>query len=178
MLSGLLLLSIAVMPQEGRPTDGLLRIENLDCVSSNIPADKAQIYYDMTRDGRERDAFLAAGEATRPCQQAHQWTDLETRNAFRVALMDGWLLHENLIEKIRNLGDFMPFLDKFYTDNAAPDGRHLLEAAYRSGKVDRELTEAGYPEDPELRRLAHDYWEWRGTLRMIEDDFRNGILGR
>ena len=52
----------------------------------------------------------------------------------------------------------------------------MLEDVFQSGKMDQDLTAAGYPEQAEMREWVHDYFEWRATLRGIEDDFRNGEL--
>lgn len=178
MFSTLLLLAMAANPQPAMPTDGLLTIENLNCVSSKVSADQAQAYFAMARKGKEVDAFESAKELTKSCQAQHGWSDMQTRNAFRISVADGWLLQEGLMAKIEKLGDFKPFLDKFYADNVKPTGRHILKEAFLSGKMDKELTAAGYPEDKELRELAYNYWEWRGALWGIEDDFRNGELRR
>lgn len=178
MLSTFLLLAMAANPQPAMPTDGLLTIENLDCVSSKVSADQAQAYYALARKGQEVEAFESAQELTQSCQIEHEWSDIEARNAFRVSLMDGWLLEEGLVKKIQALGDFKPFLDKYYKENVKPTGRHILKDVFLSGKMDKDLTAAGYPEDKILRELAYNYWEWRGTLWGIEDDFRNGRLRR
>lgn len=176
MLSTLLLLAMATNPGPSLPTEGLLTIENLDCVSKKVSADQAQAYFAMARKGEEVDAFQSANKLTDNCQAEHGWTDIQTRSAFRISLMDGWLLQEGLIEKIQNLGDFKPFLDQYYRDNVKPTGRYMLEDVFLSGKMDKDLTAAGYPEDKELRELAYNYWEWRGALFGIEEDFRNGEL--
>lgn len=178
MFPTLLLLVMAAGPQSVMPTDGLLTLKNLDCVSNKVSADQAQAYFAMAKKGKEVEAFESAEELTKTCQSEHGWTDIQTQNAFRVSLMDGWLLEEGLIEKIQALGDFKPFLDKFYRENVKPNGRHILTEASRSGKMDKELTAAGYPEDEESRELAYHYWEWRGTLWGIEEDFRYGLLRR
>lgn len=57
-----------------------------------------------------------------------------------------------------------------------PTGRYMLEDVFLSGKMDEDLTTAGYPKGKELRELAYNYWEWRGALFGIEEDFRNGEL--
>ncbi len=176
MFSVLLSLAMAASSQPSLPTEGLLTIENLDCVSKKVSADQAQAYYAMARKGSEVEAFQSAGALTESCQTLHGWTDVQTRSAFRVSLMDGWLLQEGLIETIRNLGDFKPFLDQYYRDNVKPTGRYMLEDVFLSGKMDEDLTAAGYPEDKKLRELAYNYWEWRGALYGIEEDFRNGEL--
>ncbi len=178
MLSTLVFLAMAANPQPVMPTDGLLTIENLDCVSAKVSADQALAYFAMAGKGKEVDAFQSANALNTACQKQHGWSDIQTRSAFRISLMDGWLLKEGLLEKIEDLGDFKPFLDKFYTDNVKPSGRHILKDAFLSGKMDKALTAAGYPEDKELRELAYNYWEWRGALYSIEDDFRNGELRR
>lgn len=178
MFSTLLLLAMTTNLQPVMPTDGLLTIENLDCVRSKISADQAQTYFAMARKGKEVEAFESAEELTKGCQVEHGWSDIQTRNAFRVSLMDGWLLEEGLVEEIQALGDFKPFLDQYYKENVKPTGRHILKDVFLSGKMDKDLTAAGYPEDKELRELAYNYWEWRGTLWGIEEDFRNGELRR
>ncbi len=176
MFSTLLLLAVIANPGPSLPTEGLLTIEYLDCVSKKVSTDQAQAYFAMARKGEEVDAFQSANKLTKNCQAEHGWTDIQTRSAFRISLMDGWLLQEGLIEKIQNLGDFKPFLDQYYRDNVKPTGRYMLEDVFLSGKMDKDLTEAGYPEDKELRELAYNYWEWRGALFGIEEDFRNGEL--
>ena len=52
----------------------------------------------------------------------------------------------------------------------------MLEEVFQSGKMDKDLTAAGYPEHLEMREWVYNYFEWRGALRIIEDDFRNGEL--
>lgn len=178
MFSTLLLLAMTANPQPDMPTSGLLTIENLDCISSKVSVNQAQTFFEMTSKGKEVEAFESAEELTKSCQMEHGWSDIETRNAFRVSLMDGWMREERLIEKIQALGDFKPFLDKFYQENVKSIGRHMLEEAFQSGKMDKELTAMGYPEDKELRELVYNYWEWRGTLYGIQEDFRNGELRR
>lgn len=178
MFFTLLLLAMTANPQPDVPTSGLLTIENLDCISSKVSADQAQIFFEMTSKGKEVEAFESVEKLAKICQMQHDWSDIETRNAFRVSLMDGWMREERLIEKIQALGDFKPFLDQYYTDNVSATGRHILEDVFLSGKMDKDLTAAGYPEDEELRELVYNYWEWRGTLYGIEEDFRNGELRR
>lgn len=109
MFSFLLILAAAANPQQPSPTTGLLTIENLDCVSQKISNDQAQAYYAMARNGKEVDAFQSAKLITEGCKVEHGWTDIQTRSAFRVSLMDGWLLQEGLVEKIQDLGDFKPY---------------------------------------------------------------------
>ncbi len=163
-------------PEPLLPTAGLLTIENFDCVSKGVSADQAQAYFALARQGKEVDAFKSAKGLTEDCQAEHGWTDIQTRSAFRVSLMDGWIMQDGLVEKIQKLGDFKSFLDQYYSDNVKPTGRYMLEDVFLSGKMDKDLTAAGYPEDKELRELAYNYWEWRGALYGIEEDFRNGEL--
>lgn len=169
-------MAMVANPQPALPTDGLLTIENLDCVSKQVTADQAQSYYAMARKGKEIEAFQSASQLIESCQAKHGWTDIQTRSALRISMMDGWLLQEGLVEKIQALGDFKPFLDQYYRDNVKPTGRYMLEDVFLSGKMDEDLTAAGYPEDKKLRELAYNYWEWRGALFGIEEDFRNGEL--
>ncbi|MEP2104129.1 MAG: hypothetical protein ABJP02_13770 [Parasphingorhabdus sp.] len=176
MSFSLFLMAMVANPQPPLPTDGLLTVENLDCVSKKVSADQAQSYYAMARKGKEIDAFQSASTLTKACQAKYGWTDIQTRSAFRISMMDGWLLQEGLVGKIQALGDFKPFLDRYYRDNVKPTGRYMLEDVFLSGKMDKDLTAAGYPEDKELRELAYNYWEWRGALFGIEEDFRNGEL--
>jgi len=174
----MLLLAMAANPQPAMPTEGLLTIENFDCISSQVSADQAQAYFAMASAGKEIEVFQSANELTKNCQMKHGWSDIQTRSAFRVSLMDGWLLQEGLMGEIQDLGDFKPFLDKFYKDNVKSSGRHTLKDAFLSGKMDKALTEMNHPEDKKLRELAYNYWEWRGALYSIEEDFRNGELRR
>ena len=175
MFSTLLLFAAAGL-QSMMPSHGLLTIEGLDCISSQILADRAQAHYALARRGREGEAFEKERSLAEKCQAEHRWSDIQTRNAFRISVMDGWLLEEGLIERIRNLGDFKPFLDQYYADNVSATGRQMLEDVFQSGKMDKDLTAAGYPEQAEMREWVHDYFEWRATLRGIEDDFHNGEL--
>lgn len=176
MLSTILLLAMAANPQPAMPTDGLLTIEDFDCISSQVSADQAQAYFALARKGKEVEAFESANTLTKACQAEHGWSDIQTRSAFRISMMDGWMLGEGLIERIQALGDFKPFLDQYYKDNVSDTPRHILEDVFLSGKMDKDLTAAGYPEDKEIREWAYNYFEWRGTLWGIEDDFRNGEL--
>ncbi|WP_422344092.1 hypothetical protein [Parasphingorhabdus sp.] len=178
MIHALFFLAMAANPQSAMPTEGLLTIENLDCVSKQVSAEQARDYFSMARKGKEIDAFLSAKTLTGDCQLEHGWSDVQTRSAFRISLMDGWLLQEGLVEKIQELGDFKPFLDQYYLDNVKPTGRYMLEDVFLSGKLDKDLSEAGYPEDKELRELVYNYWEWRGALFGIEQNFRNGELSK
>ncbi|MEP3227532.1 MAG: hypothetical protein ABJO01_16270 [Parasphingorhabdus sp.] len=178
MKFSLLFMALSAASAPPMPTHGLLTIENIDCISRQVSAEQAQEYFSMTAAGKELAAFDAVADKAKACQVKYDWSHIQTRNAFRIALMDGWLLQEGLIEKIEKLGDFKPFLDKFYVENVKPTGRHILQEAYLSGKVDKALTAEGYPEDKNLRELAYNYWEWRGTIWDIEDDFRNGKLRR
>tara|TARA_R110002033_G_scaffold37063_2_gene75808 strand:- start:1083 stop:1631 length:549 start_codon:yes stop_codon:yes gene_type:complete len=180
MLSSLLLLSMAAGSLPAKPTQGLLTIENFDCISSQISADQAQTYYAKAREGEETEAFESERDISKACQIRHGWSDIQTRNAFRVSIMDGWLLDEGLIEKIQDLGDFRSWLDRYYDDNVSIPGRSEvdsgLKASYLSGKLDEDLTGAGYPEDRNMREWVYGYFEWRDGLRGIEDDFRRGQL--
>ncbi|CAO1652663.1 hypothetical protein [Parasphingorhabdus sp. NYA22] len=175
-MSPVLLLAVVASAQPAMPTQGLLRIENFDCISSQIPIDRAQAYYAMMRKGTEIEAFEAEPHVTEACQVKHGWSDIQARNAFRVSLMDGWLLAEGLIENIQSLGDFKPWLDRYYEDNVGATGRQILEDVFLSGKMDRDLDAVGYPGDKKQREWVYDYFEWRGALRGIEDDFRFGEL--
>ncbi|WP_339824578.1 hypothetical protein [uncultured Parasphingorhabdus sp.] len=176
MLSAILLLVTAANPQAAMPTQGLLTIEGLDCISSQIPADRARGHYAMVRAGKETDAFESERILAEACQAEHGWSDIQARNAFRLSVMDGGALEEGLIDRIQNLGDFKPFLDQYYVDNVSETGRRMLEEVFQSGKMDKDLTAAGYPEHLEMREWVYNYFEWRGALRIIEDDFRNGEL--
>ena len=180
MLSSLLLVAIAASSQPAKPTQGLLTIEHLDCISSQISADQAQAYYAMTRDGGEAEAFGAEQDLSKACQIEHGWSDIETRNAFRISIMDGWLLDEGLIASIQSLGDYRSWLDRYYDDKVGLPGKPKLENGlediFLSGKLDADLTAAGYPEDRKTREWVYGYFEWRDSLRGIEDDFRHGEL--
>lgn len=178
MLLTVLLLATVANPQPAMPTQGLLTIEGFDCISSQIPADRAKVHYAMVRAGKEVDAFETERDLAEACQAEHSWSDIQTRGAFRISAMDGWALEEGVIEKIQNLGNFKPFLDQYYADNVGTSGRQILEDVYQSGKMDKDLTAAGYPEHAEMRKWVYDYFEWRGALRAIEDDFRSGELRR
>ncbi|QTD56386.1 hypothetical protein [Parasphingorhabdus cellanae] len=178
MIFSAIFLAMAASPQTAMPTEGLLTIENLDCISSQVSADKAQTYAAMMRKGEEVEAFESVKELADSCQARNGWSDIQTRGAFRVVLMDGWMLEEGLMKQIQELGDFKPFLDQFYTDNVKSTGRHILKDAFLSGKMDKALSAKGYPEDQDLRELVYNYWEWRGTLYDIEEDFRNDELRR
>lgn len=175
-MSPVLLLAVVASAPPAMPTQGLLRIENIDCISSQIPVDRAQSYFAMTIKGKEVEAFESEQDITNACQAEYGWSDLQSRNAFRISLMDGWLLAEGLIGNIQSLGDFKPWLDRYYEDNVGATGRQILEDVFLSGKMDRDLDAAGYPGDEKQRQWVYDYFEWRGALRGIEDDFCFGEL--
>lgn len=175
-MSPVLLLAVVASAPPAMPTQGLLRIENIDCISSQIPVDRAQSYFAMTIKGKEFEAFESEHDITNACQAEYGWSDLQSRNAFRISLMDGWLLAEGLIGNIQSLGDFKPWLDRYYEDNVGATGRQILEDVFLSGKMDRDLDAAGYPGDKKQRQWVYDYFEWRGALRGIEDDFCFGEL--
>ncbi|MEL6876345.1 MAG: hypothetical protein AAGM33_12815, partial [Pseudomonadota bacterium] len=132
-------------------------------------------FFAMARLGKEEDAFSLAEKVAFRCQKTHQWNAATTRTAFRVAIMNGWLLQEGLLVKIAERGDFRTFLDSYYVENVQPEGRHILRHVYLSGKMDKDLTALGYPEDAESRELAYNYWEWRGALYDIEEEFRKAV---
>lgn len=173
-----LILAIAANPQPMMPTLGSLAIENIDCMSSQISADQAPAYLAMASTGKEPEAFESEQELAMACQAEHSWSDIQARNAFRISIMDGWLLTDGLIENIQKMGNFKPWLDKYYDENVTATNRLMLKDAFRSGKMDRDLNTAGYPKDEEMRERAYQYFEWRGTLSDIEDDFRNEKLRR
>ena len=175
MLSTALFMLASAMPTQ-MPTQGLVTIEGFDCMSSKISSVQAQSYYSLVRGGKEAAAFASERELADACQAKHGWSDIQTRNAFRVSVMDGGALAEGLIERIQKLGDFKPSLDQYFEDNVKATGRQMLEDVFQSGKLDEDLTAIGYPEHPEMREWAYGYFEWRGALRNIEDDFRNGEL--
>jgi hypothetical protein len=175
-MSPVLLLAVVASAPPAMPTQGLMWIENIDCISSQIPSDRAQSYFAMTIKGKEVEAFESEQDITNACQAEYGWSDLQSRNAFRISLMDGWLLAEGLIENIQSLGDFKPWLDRYYEDNVGATGRQILEDVFLSGKMDRDLDAAGYPGDEKQRQWVYDYFEWRGALRGIEDDFCFGEL--
>ena len=177
MLSTVLFMLASAIPTH-LPSQGLLTIEGFDCISSQISPEQAQAYYEFVRRGRESEAFASERELTDACQAKHGWSDIQTRNAFRVSVMDGGVLAERLIERIQELGDFKPFLDQYYEDHVTATERQMLEDIFQSGKLDKDLTAMGYPEHPDMREWAYGYFEWRGALRNIEDDFRNGELRR
>jgi len=174
MSAALLFLAMIGSTAPVKPTAELLTVENLDCVSRKIAPGRAQVYFTMARKGNEKEAFQSAQSVVKACQNEHGWSDDQTRSAFRVSIMDGWLLQDRLIEKIEYLGDFKPFLDEYYIENVSSTGRHILEDVFLSGKMDADLTAAGYPENKEARELAYNYWEWRGALWDIEINFRDG----
>ena len=158
------------------PTEGLLTVEGFDCISSQIPPDQSRAYFAMVRAGKEAEAFESKRNLAETCQVEHGWSDIQTLGAFRISVMDGWALEAGLIKRIQNLGNFKPFLDQYYTDNVSATGRQILEDHFQSGKMDRDLTAAGYPERAEMREWVYDYFEWRSALRGIEDDFHDGEL--
>jgi hypothetical protein len=178
MFLTVLLLAVVANPQPAKPTQGLLTIEGLDCISSQIAAVRAKVHYAMVRAGKEAEAFETERGLAEACQAEHKWSDIQTRGAFRISAIDGWALEEGVIGKIRNLGDFKRFLDQYYVDNVSTSGRQILEDIFQSGKMDQDLTAAGYPEQAEMRKWVYDYFEWRGALRAIEDDSRSGELRR
>ncbi|WP_159437095.1 hypothetical protein [Parasphingorhabdus marina] len=167
-------LALAASPAEERPTAGILTVPHIDCISRQVSPADSRNWFNMARSGRETDAFVMAESPAMRCRKDHGWTQAQTRTAFRVALMDGWMREDGLISKIRKIGDFRDFLDSYYADNVKPDGRHILEHLFVSGKMDRDLTAEGYPADPESRELAYNYWEWRGALWDLEEEFRKG----
>lgn len=172
MLSSLIFLTAAATATVELPTDGIMTAPNVDCISKAVSPAESRNFFAMARSGKEEDAFSLAEKVASRCQKTHGWSAATTRAAFRVAIMNGWLLEEGLLDRIAERGDFRPFLDSYYVENVKPDGRHILEDVFLSGKMDRDLTAQGYPEDTESRELAYNYWEWRGALYDIEEEFR------
>ncbi|MFK7842065.1 MAG: hypothetical protein AB8B54_07360 [Sphingorhabdus sp.] len=178
MLFSFLILAIAANPQQSMPTQGLLATENIDCMSSQISAEQAQDHYALASAGKEIEAYNSVQDFVKACRAKYGWSDIQTRNAFRVSIMDGWMLTDGLIENIQKLGDFKPWLDEYYDRNVLATEQQMLKDIFHSGKMDEDLSAAGYPAADEMREWAYQYFEWRGTLAGIEDDFRNGRLRR
>ena len=174
MVTGLMALALAVSPTGERPTAGIVTVPHIDCISRQVSPADSRNWFNMARSGGEKDAFAMAESSAMRCRKEHGWTEAQTRAAFRVTLMDGWMLQDGLISKIQKIGDFRGFLDRYYADNVKLDGRHILEDLFISGEMDRDLTAEGYPTDRESRELAYNYWEWRGALWDLEEEFRKG----
>ncbi|MEO9469347.1 hypothetical protein [Parasphingorhabdus sp.] len=155
-------------------TAGLLRVDNIDCISNQIPVEKAKALYDIVRQGMESEAFNEIDEIATGCQKRHAWTEFQTKNAFRIAILNGWIAET--VKQIKQHGDYRPLLDVYFDKHAGGGDRHILDRRLAEGKLNVDLAKLGYPESSQMMELAFAYWEWRYTLMDVEEDFLAGRL--
>lgn len=155
-------------------TEGLLKVENIDCISHQISVEKAKVFYDLVRKGSETEAFEKVNEQASSCQKTHDWSDIQTRNAFRIAVLNGWIAET--VKQLQQHGDFKPVLDEYFDNHAGAGDRHVLDKRLAEGKLTADLTDLGYPDRTEMMELAFAYWEWRYTVMDVEEDFLAGRL--
>jgi hypothetical protein len=174
MLATSIVMMILASALPANSTAGLLKVDNIDCISDQIPVEQAQTYYDMVRQGLEAEAFRKAGMQAGNCQKIHGWSDIQIKNAFRIAILNGWIAET--VKQIEQQGDYKPLLDAYFDEHAGSGDRHILDRRLAEGKLTADLAGLGYPDSPEMTELAFAYWEWRYTVMDVEEDFLAGRL--